>query len=138
MLRKGGKLYLGTPNGLIANKNKCIIKTHSDFHIMEYNPHELISFLINANFKPIAFYSNKNVIGKGYDVSYLKKIIIISLCKIGLFDWVRSIIKRARKMKFYDNQIPENSIQNWVIQPIEADKINAHNCDVIIIEAVKE
>ena len=36
MVKKGGRLFLGTPNGLIAQKNKCIIETHSKFHIMEY------------------------------------------------------------------------------------------------------
>lgn len=138
MLEKGGKLYLGTPNGLIAKKNKCIIKTHSEFHVMEYNPSELISFLRYANFKPVAFYSNKNVSGKGYDISILKKTIIILLCKLGLFNSVRSIMKKVKEIKFYNNQTSENSIKDWVITPIDPDKINVHNCDVIIIEAVKQ
>ena len=138
MIKKGGKLFLGTPNGLIAKKNKCIIKTHSEFHVMEYTPGELIIFLREAMFRPVAFYSNKNISGKGYDISISKRIIIRLLCKVGLFDTVSTVIQRAKKNSFSESQISGNSFKDWVIEPIEADNINAHNCDAIIIEAEKE
>jgi len=61
ILKTGGVLLLGTPNGMIANKNKCIIKTHSKFHVMENTPNELSSFLQSTGFRPVGFYANKNI-----------------------------------------------------------------------------
>ena len=55
-----------------------------------------------------------------------------------MFNTVRSIIKKAKEIRFYNNQTSENSIKGWVTTPIDAEKINEHNCNVIIIEAVKE
>ena len=97
MLVEGGKLLLGTPNGLIAKKNKCIIKNHNWHHIMEYFPVELISLLNNTGFKLDSFYSNKNIAVNSYDIPSGKKMIIKILYKIGLFEIARKIIKKVSK-----------------------------------------
>lgn len=138
MVKKGGRLFLGTPNGLIANKNKCLIKMHSQFHIMEYSPEELITFLRDAKFNPVGYYCNKNISGKGYDIPILKKTVVKFLCRMGLLDMANNILNRNRKGIDYETKTSGNSIKDWIVKPIEPDDINAHNCDVIIIEAVKE
>lgn len=137
ILKTGGVLLLGTPNGMIANKNKCIVKTHSKFHIMEYTPNELASFLQNAGFRTVEFYTNKNVAGGGYDISTTKKIIIKLLCKLDLFDWVVKLLSQHRSKNLMTNQPRNNSIDDWKIKSMEPNDINAHNCDVIICKAIK-
>jgi len=135
--KTGSVLLLGSPNGMIANINKCINKTHSKFHVMEYTPNELSSFLQSAGFRPIEFYANKNMAGGGYDISTTKKFIIRLLCKLGLFEWVSKLLSQDRSKKLRVNQPKNNSINDWKIKSIDPTQINTHNCDVIICKAVK-
>ena len=138
MLIKGGTLFIGTPNGLIARKNKCLIKMHNRFHIMEYSPNELQAFLNNTVFYVESFYSNYNVSGNGYDqLSTGRKIAIKFLCKVKLFELARKSLRKIRKSP---KQTPQsgNSVSDWVINATTANQINAHNCDVIIIKAIKK
>ena len=137
ILKPGGVLLLGTPNGLIANKNKCIIKTHSKFHIMEYTPNELSFFLQSAGFRPVEFYANKNVAGGGYDISTTKKFIIKLLCKLELFDRVVKLLSQHRSKNLMTNQPRNNSINDWKLRSMGPEDINAHNCDAIICKAIK-
>lgn len=137
ILKTGGVLLLGTPNGIIANKNKCIIKTHSKFHIMEYTPNELTSFLQSSGFRPVEFYANKNLSGGGYDNSTTKKFIIRFLCRLGLFELASKLLSQVRSKNPKINQTKNNSINDWQIKSVDPEEINAHNCDVIICKAVK-
>ena len=141
ILKPGGILILGTPNGLIANGNKCIVKTHSKFHVMEYTPSELLSFLDKTGFTIEACFSNKNVNGGGYKLSPARKSLIKILCLLHLFDTVSTILKFFRNMKGKNkgiNNIEKNSINDWVVKPILAKDINNRNCDVIIFKANRQ
>jgi len=137
ILRLGGSLFLGTPNGMIANKNRCIIKTHSRFHVMEYTPTELADFLREAGFKPVKVFANKNIAQKGYAISTARKVIIKLLCKVGLFEAVSRFLRTARSKKYNDEQSVGNSFNEWLITPAQISQISASNCDVTIFEATK-
>lgn len=141
ILRPGGMLILGTPNGLIANGNRCIIKTHSRFHIMEYAPDELSNFLIESGFSIESCYSNKNISGGGYSLSSHKKSIIKFLCFFHLFELTSkllTVLKHAKRKSFETGKTERNSYKDWSINYVNAEGINANNCDVIIFKAVKK
>ncbi|MHB8397100.1 MAG: class I SAM-dependent methyltransferase [Thermoplasmataceae archaeon] len=135
ILKPGGVLLVGTPNGMIANKNKCIIRTHSRFHIMEYTPSELVSFLQQAGFEFFESYANKNTAGRGYDITFTRRLIINVLCKLRMLGVTSRLIQVFLGNK---NKLPEkNSSRDWDIRPIPISEIDAHNCDVIIYKAIK-
>jgi 2-polyprenyl-3-methyl-5-hydroxy-6-metoxy-1,4-benzoquinol methylase len=118
ILRPGGMLILGTTNGLIANGNRCIIRTHSRFHIMEYAPDELSNFLNESGFSIESCYSNKNISGGGYSLSFTKKSIIKFLCLFHLFEFTSKlliVLKQAKRRNFETGKTERNSYRDWSI-----------------------
>ncbi|MEM3908307.1 MAG: class I SAM-dependent methyltransferase [Nitrososphaerota archaeon] len=135
ILKVGGILYLATPNGLIANKNKCIISLHSKYHVTEYFPDELSEMLRSSGFRLIDSFSNKNISGGGYHMGLLKKTVIKVLCKIGLFYWVQQM--KDNLGGCFGFRQTRNSVSDFKITPIKLDEITQKNCDVIILVAQK-
>lgn len=140
ILRPEGVLIIGTPNGLIAERNKCIIKGHSKFHIMEYTPNELLEFLYKSGFAIKSCFSNKNISGGGYAINPAKKVLFKVLCSIHLFDLTLSVLsffqnRNSKNDKMHGNE--RNSSKDWSIKLMSAKEINERNCDVIIFKAIK-
>lgn len=137
VLKKDGLLLLTTPNGLIARKNKCIIQSHSKFHITEYYPSELSELLVRSNFDLIESFSSKNISGSGYQINGVRKFAIKLLCKIRLY----SIISKVKNTFFAGRNInlkpQNNTIDDFNVNKAKLSEINDKNCDVIFVVARK-
>lgn len=133
ILKDDGVIILTTPNGLIAKKNKDIIKSHSPFHITEYYPSELKNMITENKFKIYKTYRKLDVITNGYRSTkieeFLYKISSPRLIKLA------SNVKR----RFFKKPKLEKtcSYDNYKVFDSSLDDITKKNCDVIIIVAKK-
>lgn len=137
VLKKDGLLLLTTPNGLIAKKNKCIVMSHSKFHFTEYYPSELYEMLSNSKFDLIESFSSKNISGGGYRINGVRKIVIKTLCKIGLYGLVSSIKNTVLSESSRNVKSPNNATEDFVVTKRGLEQINDRNCDAIFIIARK-
>lgn len=138
IIKPSGFLLLGTPNGLIANKNKCIIQTHSKFHVTEFTPVELTEYLNESGFEVVNYFSNKNVSGGGYHITFVKRVVIVILCKLGLLDLISEFIGKLKGRNTGRGGREKNRVQDWQVSSMQLDSYNSRNCDVIIIKAIKK
>ncbi len=136
VLKKDGLLLLTTPNGLIARKNRCIIKNHSRFHITEYYPSELSEMISNCGFSIVESFSSIDIRGRGYRIGQYRKIFIITLCKLGLLE----IAKKTKRALFETrarniSKTINNYTKDFAVTKMDLNQINGENCDVIFIVA---
>ena len=139
ILKKGGKMYMSTPNGLIANKNYCIIKYHAKEHLTEYFPLELQNMLSEAGFVVDQFYAKLNKFSdfkRNPNKNALRRFKIRVICTLKMNNYTYKFLKRIllvlkRRDKNSDNY------KNYIIRKVQPSDITAQNCDVIIVEARK-
>lgn len=137
VLKKDGLLLLTTPNGLVAHKNKCIIRTHSKFHVTEYYPIELSELLSKNHFIIIESYCNKGISEWGFRKSRSKELAIKVLCKLGLFETVLKIKEHLFQKEANIAAPLGNSVNDFKVRKIGLESITETNCDAILIRAKK-
>ena len=139
ILKKGGKIYLSTPNGLIANKNNCIIKYHAREHITEYYPLEIEKMLSKAGFFIEQFYAKLN---KSSDLkrnptkNIMRRLKIRLICTLKTNNYTYKLLKTV----FLALRVGHNNLdnyENYTFRKVQPSEITAHNCDVILVEARK-
>lgn len=137
VLKKDGLLLLTTPNGLIARKNKCIVQSHSKFHITEYYPSELSELLARSNFDLIESFSSKNISGGGYQINGVRKFAIKLLCKVRLYPLISKVKNTVFARRNKNLKPQNNAVDDFNVTKTELSAINDRNCDVIFVVARK-
>jgi 2-polyprenyl-3-methyl-5-hydroxy-6-metoxy-1,4-benzoquinol methylase len=139
ILKKGGKIYLSTPNGLIANKNNCIIKYHSREHLTEYFPSELQNMLNNAGFLLDQFYIKLNKESdykRNINENPLRRLKIKVICTLKINRLTYRILKKIFVV-FKRKHQKEDNYLNYIFKKVQPAEITSLNCDVILVEAHK-
>ena len=139
IIKKGGHLFLSTPNGLIANKNDCIIKYHAREHLTEFFPSELKELLERAGFRIDRWYRKINVINdekRNPNKHFLRRLKIRIICKLKTNDFTYTTLKAIMKLVAGQRYTYDN-FKDYEIVETEYKEINPANCDVILIDACK-
>ncbi len=133
ILKVKGVLILTTPNGLIAKKDKRIIKSHSPYHITEYYPSELEEMLTSSSFNILKIYKKLNIVTNGYRLPFIKKFIYKSFPPklISITSKIKSNLTKKTE------QSQPDSYANYRLTESTIDNITDLNCDVIVIIAIK-
>ena len=139
ILKNGGKIYMSTPNGLIANKNNCIIKYHAREHLTEYFPLEIQNMLSQAGFVVDQFYAKLNKSSdfkRNPNKNALRRLKIKVICTLKTNYYTYKLLKKIfgvfkRKHRDSDNY------ENYTFKKVQPSEITAQNCDVILVEARK-
>ena len=139
ILKKEGKLYMSTPNGLIANKDDCIIKYHAREHLTEYFPSELQNMLSNAGFVVDQFYVKLNKASdfkRNPNKNFLLRLKIKVICTLKRNRYTYRILKRIFVVLKRRHQDQDNYL-NYTFRKVQMAEITSQNCDVILVEAHK-
>ncbi len=129
ILRKGGRLLISTPNGLISKKNACIIKSHSPYHITEYYPNEILEMAGEIGFSLEESFSKISRDGIGYRLNLLRTIKIRLWCLLGRFSQALAFSIFNRLMHDPNNA---DSCENYYVKRISVNEITKDNCDVML------
>ncbi len=139
ILKKGGKIYMSTPNGLIANKKNCIIKYHAREHLTEYFPLELQNMLSEAGFVVDQFYAKLNKLSdfkRNPNKNALRRVKIKVICTLKMNNYTYKFLKKIFVILKRRHQGSDN-YENYTFRKVQPSEITAQNCDVILVEASK-
>lgn len=132
---------LSTPNGLISNKNDCIIKFHSREHLTEYYPREIEEMLIKVGFSIDEYYRKYNSVDDSRrkpNENLIRRMKIFIICRLKINDFTYRILKRATakllRRRFFEHS---DKYSDYVIERTEMSNIESFNCDVILVKANK-
>jgi len=140
ILKSGGRFYLSTPNGLIANKNDCIIKYHSRSHLTEFFPSELYTMLTGQGFlveKIFRKINNQSDEHRYPNKNLLRRFKIFIVCRLKRTNFTYFLLKKVMKAIQRKNYIGSDNYMSYTIEESSIEAINAQNCDVILIQAIK-
>lgn len=140
ILRKGGHLFLSTPNGLIANKDDCIIKYHAREHLTEFFPSELKELLERAGFTIDHWYRKINMVNdykRNPNKNVMRRLKIRIICKLKMNNVTYVLLKRVMKY-VAGKRYPLDYSRDYKVVETSFQEIKESNCDVILVDACKE
>jgi SAM-dependent methyltransferase len=140
LLKPGGRIFLSTPNGLIANKDQTIIRYHSREHLKEYLPEELEALLNRAGFGVRRWFAKVNVRDASFRTPYrnlYSRAVVCSVATIKAHDRsYRAAVLLAGILRHAGLQ-RRDSWQDYVIEEVARNQIRSDNCETILLEARK-